>query len=152
MLWPSLSNWKGEDFPSYKTETNKNFCNSFFFSQATLMVRLKLKYTQFHTTNAICCFSVEKMVTRACLFTKMNFFCRLWIATAYNQLDVTICKQPKTCASVYIQIRKIQMLLELWILINIGQSKYFFGSGANWAETKNWLLKCKQISFNRGDF
>ncbi len=33
-----------------------------------------------------------------------SFFVVLWIATAYNQLDVTICKQPKTRASVYTQL------------------------------------------------
>ncbi len=27
-------------------------------------------YILWHTTNAICCFSAEKLVTQACLFTK----------------------------------------------------------------------------------
>jgi hypothetical protein len=30
-------------------------------------------YTLWHTTNAICCFSAENLVTQAHLFTKMNF-------------------------------------------------------------------------------
>ncbi len=53
-----------------------------------------IKYTLWHTTNAICCFSAKKLVTWVRLLTKMIFFVVLWIATAYNQLEITICKQP----------------------------------------------------------
>jgi hypothetical protein len=51
-----------------------------------------MKYKLWHTTIANC-FFCQTLATRAGLLYN-EFFVALRIVAAYNQIDVTICKQP----------------------------------------------------------